>query len=173
MTYELVIRSRPREDIFEKHERFIASLTELQNEWGLREGAELPALRDPGTLPMRQVNLSTCFQKGIKATLSYQNRKYLRDEGKFDDYFYVEFDPTQFNYDLLVKNVFERYVESFDAYRGHIGDIAFVQLDFQGSRDTDFRNGVYRIYPVCFFDSELCERAFHQPPTRSRNARLT
>jgi hypothetical protein len=171
MKYDVMIRSRPSEDILQKHERFLSFLSGLGNEWGLKDGAEIPKVKDPGTLPMRQVNLSKCFQKGIKALVSYQNRKYHRDEGKFDDYFKLEFDPTKFRYELLVKSVFEEYIASFQAYTGHVGDEEFIQLDFENWRQAqvDSRSGVYRIHPICFFDRELCGRGFHLTPEEIAN----
>lgn len=150
--------------MFQRHERFMSCLSDLKNEWGLKDGAELPEVKDAGTLPMRQLNLSKCFQKGIKAFVSYQNRKYHRDEGKFDDYFKLEFDPTKFDFELLTKGVFEKYIEGFQGYRGHVGDEEFVYLDFESSRQVDSRSGVYRIYPICFFDKELCGRSFNSTP---------
>ena len=104
--YQLMIRSRPFEDIPQRHAQFMTLLSSMRSEWGLKDGAEIPTVRDPATLPMRQVNLSKCFRKGIQALVSYQNRKYFRDEAKFDDYFELEFDPTKFNYELLAQNLF-------------------------------------------------------------------
>jgi hypothetical protein len=165
MKYQMMIRSRPHEDMFLKHDRFMAFLLSLNDEWGLKEGTELPTIKDPGTLPMRQVNLSKHFQKGIKAWLSYQNRKYHLDEGKFDDYFTLEFDPTRFDYESLATDRFEEYIAVFQAYRGRIGDEEFIQLDSPGSVSVEAkRSGVYRMYPICFFDKELCNRSFHLTP---------
>ena len=114
---------------------------------------------------MQQVNLvRSVSRRELRLSVSYQNRKYHRDEGKFDDYFKLEFDPTKFDYEMLVKGVFEHYIECFQAYRGHVGDEEFVHLDFDGSRQVDVRTGVYRIYPVCFFDRELCDRCFRLTP---------
>ena len=166
MKYNLMIRSRPTEDIFQRHDRFHALLSGLRNEWGLIEGAEIPKVRNPGTRPMREVNLSNCFQKGIKALVSYQNRKYLRDEAEFDDYFTMDFDPSRFDYSLLCEFIFLKYLESFVTYVGEIGDeeLGFLGITPKCSRKIECRNAVYRIYPVCFFDRELCDRAFHLTP---------
>ena len=48
---------------------------------------------------------------------------------------------------------------------GQIGDEEFIHLDFDRAIHIEAtRSGVYRIYPVCFFDKELCEKSFHLPP---------
>ncbi|MHB1558277.1 MAG: hypothetical protein ACYC61_12525 [Isosphaeraceae bacterium] len=164
MKYELMIRSRPTEDILQRHEKLMALLSSLGNEWGLIEGAEIPTVKDPRTDPRREVNLSRCFRKGIKASVSYQNRRYFEDEAMYDDYFSLEFNPHKSHYKLLCNRVFCEYIEAFGAYLGEIGDVELVHLDFDRSRKIQKRNGVYRIYPVSFFDGELCARAFHLTP---------
>lgn len=164
MKYNLMIRSRPTEDIFRRHDRFMTLLSGLGNEWGLNEGAMPPKVKDPGTDPMREVSLSRCFPKGIKALVSYQNRKYFQDEAMYDDYFDLHFDPSKFDYSTLCERIFPEYIEAFDAYYGEIGDEELTFLGFDRSRKVEGRNAVHRIYPVCFFDRELCERAFHSTP---------
>jgi hypothetical protein len=164
MKYVMMVRSKPSGDILSKHEKLTSFLSALKSPWGAKEGAEIPQVKDPGTLPMRQVNLSKCFPKGIKALVSYQNRKYVLDEGRFDDYLVLEFDPTKFDYKPLATSDYLKYLEAFGAYRGHIGDEEFIHLDFESSRGVDYRGGVYRIHPVCYFDRELCERAFRLSP---------
>src|SRR5690349_17199712 len=115
--FQLMIRSRPTETMTLRHERLMACLTGLRNEWGIAVGSAAPAVEDPGTLAMQQVNLSKYFRKGMRARVSYQNRKYHEDEGKYDDYFTLEFNPAKFDYGLLVSECFEKLVESFHAYR--------------------------------------------------------
>ena len=168
MNFRLMMRSRPDGPIPAKHERFLSCLAELKSDWGLI-GTTWPDAKDPGTLPMQQVKLSKCFTKGIKANVSYQNRKYVRDEGQFDDYFTLEFDPKQVDYLLLVKYVFQVYLDAFGAYRGQIGDEAFIYLDFEASRHVDLRHGVFRVLPVSFFDRELCVRSYGLEPGHIAN----
>lgn len=164
MKYSLMIRSRPTEDILKRHDRFMTLLSGLRNEWGLSEGADVPTVKDPGTDSRREVNLSKYFHKGIHAIISYQNRKYLEDRARFDDYFTMEFAPSKFDYALLCMDIFMRYVESFGAYYGEIGDEELIYLDFDRKRKIEARNAVYRIYPVCFFDRQLCDKGFHLTP---------
>jgi len=113
---------------------------------------------------MLQVNLTKLFTKGIKALVSYQNRNYIRDEAKFDDYFTLEFNPAKFKYQLLATEVFQKYVDWFAAYRGDIGDEEFIYLDFEQSRGIDYRNGIYRLLPVFFLETELCTKCFGLSP---------
>src|SRR5579871_1788392 len=101
MKYVLMVRARPVEDIFKKHDRFMELLSKMNGPWGLLSTTGYPQVKNPGTLPMEQVTLTKCFRKGIKALVSYQNRKYQRDEGKFDDYFTIQFDPAKTDYQML------------------------------------------------------------------------
>jgi hypothetical protein len=156
MMYRLMIRSKPHNDMFKKHEYFMSRLRGLKNEWGI---SDIPELRDPGTLPMRQIKLSRYLRKGISGLISYQNRKYYEDEGQYDDYFTLEFNPAKHDYKLLVAECFPSYIEWFRGYRGQIADEEFIHLDFEHTRELDLRTSIYRVYPVSFFDDDLCRRA--------------
>ena len=168
MTYQVMVRARPVTDMFDKHEKFMSLLAGLRNEWGL-VGNEWPPVKDPQTLPMRIVRLSKYFRKGImRAEVSYQNRTCYEDEGQFDDYFTFDFKPESRAYELLANEVFEKYVGWFNAYSGTIKDNEIVQSDFDAWRLSGIngRNGVFRICPVCFFDSQLCMRRLPADPRR-------
>jgi len=152
--------------MFEKHEKFMSRLAELQDDWGLTTRT-WPEAKDPFTEHMEIVNLRKCFRKEIYgAEVQYQNRKYLIDHPQYDDFFMFEFNPKKLNYGELVNDIFQEYIGSFGAYVGEIHDQALIHLDFDAWRQSGIneRSGVFRFYPVCFFDQELCSRAFQLTP---------
>ncbi len=166
MTFRLMIRSRPSGDLVEKHKRLMSCLSHLTNEWGLKD-AEWPQAKDPRTNPALHMTLTKYFHRGIKASVSYQNRKHVEDHGMYDDHLELKFTPEKVNYALLVNECFEHYIEWFDAYVGEIGDMECDHLDMKAweASDTDGgRSSVFRIHPVCFFDKELCARSFGLTP---------
>ena len=183
MKYQLMIRSRPNvdESIPDKHSGFMAALAKIKDGWGLI-GSERPRLKDKklwsefGT----GVRLKGFLGTGIKGEVRYMRRetiafyktdkdhgeKYV-DEGKNDDYFTITFDPHKVNYQALVQTAFPQYLAAFAPYTGEIGDAEFGHLDFDEWRKTPGageRAAVYRIYPVSFWDQELCRRAFRLTP---------
>jgi hypothetical protein len=157
------------DEMFDKHERFMSHLARLAGDWGLVTN-EWPRANDPRTDPMRFVNLTTYFRRGINdAEVAYQNRKYHEDDPQYDDYFTFSFDPSRFDYKALVNDVFERYVEWFGAYTANIGNEELAQLDFDAWKawrksGANDRNDVFSFDPVCYFDKELCARAFRLAP---------
>jgi hypothetical protein len=166
MKYELLIRSRAlrEESIGQKHSRFIAALQQVEPPWGLK-GKGAPAAPDPGDDLIADVELGRFFGNGIHGELIYQYRREFRDEGAADDYFALKFNPEKLDYKELVLVAYPAYLSSFSAYRGQIGNAEFGLKDWDaGDRDVDYRHGVFRIYPVCFFDRQLCVRAFGLQP---------
>jgi hypothetical protein len=167
MKYELLIRSRAfcDETIEQKHTRFMAGLRSIPPPWGL-EGKEVPAPPDPGEDLIADVQLGRFFGNGIPGEIVYQYRHHgFRDEGADDDYFALKFNPEKLDYERLVHVALPIYLSSFSAYRGQIGNVEFGDKDWDaGERDVDYRHGVFRIYPVSFFDRQLCVRAFGLQP---------
>jgi hypothetical protein len=159
MKYNLMIRARPLESIAERHGRLVSALETLEGDWALQ--SKIPKPKEPNKTHREETNLAKCFAKGIKVAVSYQNRKYHVDESQYDDYFDLEFDPDKFDYAVLALDYFDRIADAFHAYRGQIGDAEFMPKDFPKAVKSEAkRNGIYRIYPVCFFDTELISRSF-------------
>jgi hypothetical protein len=178
MKYQLMLRSRPdlEETITRKHDRFIRALARIKGDWGLPAGNR-PKVREPGPKDefVIAVKLTGCLGKGIAGAISYQIRQglvYYRqhygehyiDQGKYDDYIQLEFDPYKVDYQALVGNAFLKYVAAFRPYQGKIEDEDFIPLDFEAWRKLPPRGGVHRISPVNYFDRELCRRAFRLTP---------
>ena len=165
MEYELMLRSRPvaGESVQAKHEAFRAALTGLEGAWS-GGAADWPAVPDPATREMVEVRLSGRFGRGIRGYVSYQNRKYIPDDSMYDDYFVLEFDPARIDYKRLVEDYFARYVGAFHPYLGYVADQDFLDHDFDSTRDLNDRHSIYRIYPVSFFDEQLCREALGLAP---------
>lgn len=165
MKYELLIRSRAKaeEDIATKHLRFIERLSQLEAPWGgdIRRAPQAP---DPGAELIAETDFSAFFMTDVLARVAYQFRRPFRDEGAADDWFSLRFDPTKLDYQSLASTGFAAYVEAFGAYRGEMGNAEFAFTDFDEALDFDDRWGVCRIYPVSFFDTQLCSRAFRLSP---------
>jgi hypothetical protein len=142
--------------------------------WGLRGKQPLP-VPDIGDQLQVEVDLSASLGSGIKATLSYVFRAatYLRDEGHYDDCFFVDFDHVASDYRAFVVDVFPAYVRAFQPYRAAIvldEDLAVedwervTELRRTTGKDVDGRDSVFRVGPVNYFDRELCRRAFGLAP---------
>jgi hypothetical protein len=161
MKYELMLRARPsQESVATKHAEVSLRLQRIAGSWGC-VGA-VPPVKEPTTLPKSDVNLKGSLPKGMAGRLSYQNRKHLADEGRFDDYLCLEFNPDRVDVTELLETSFVLLASAFGAYRGHVGDLEFVQRDFDRAHALDSRNAVYRFHLANYFDSELVRRAFQK-----------
>jgi hypothetical protein len=165
MKYMLTLRSRPiqAETIEEKHAAFFRNVSSLAGCWGFHTG--VPSLPAMGEQLISVVNLSKLLGRGLKGRMTYVFRSAPQDKAMYDDVLYLEFDPRKIDYSYLVNHVFPTYITAFAGYRGELGDIAFVDQDFEHEREIDSRHGIYRIYPVSFYDHLLSQRAFGLNPT--------
>lgn len=165
MKYELLLRSRAsrEESIPAKHERLLAGMREIAPPWGLG-GTTGPSAPDPGGELIAQARLTPFLGRGIRGEVVYQFRRDFRDEGSADDFLSLTFNPEKVNYAAFVDEALPKYLSAFDAYRGELGDAKFTHLDFDAARKVDFRHGVFRVYPVSYYDKQLCLRAFELEP---------
>ena len=74
----------------------------------------------------------------------------------------MEFDPRKFNLQVLIAELFHRYVEWFQGYTGEVRDTQLIQLDFDDWRKSgvDSRSGVFRIYPCAFSTQSFAKGPF-------------
>jgi len=161
------IRSRPdpADAIPKKHKRFFTGIRKLPAPWG-PTSAVWPESHDPGDNYLSVVNLNKVLNPGVKGSLNYHTRKELTDEGMSDDWLYLEFNPEKVDYAALVNSAFERYVTSLGAYVGSIEDQQSMFKHFnrwQRSRNN-YRQDVFRIQAINYFDRLLCKRAFGLRP---------
>jgi hypothetical protein len=141
----------------------LEGLRAIPKPWGLA-GEPGPKAPDPGRELIASVSLTGHLGKGIRGEVVYQFRRPFRDEGAADDFLSLSFNPERVLYQVLADHVFDQYVTTFGAYRGEVGDVAFTHKDCDAARNVDFRNGVFRINPISFFDPLLCRRAFRLEP---------
>lgn len=136
---------------------------------------------DPGAIRFESeaidsgaADFSPALHAGVSAAISYCSRSVIdADHGMYDDVLTFEFDPSAADYSLFALPIFGQLVKVFGAYRASVVldeeldlddyDRILDEVDATG-RDVDGRDGVFRISPVCFFDRELCNRAFGIPP---------
>jgi hypothetical protein len=175
MKYIVTVRSRPHADdgISSKHDRFMAGIRTLPSPWA-PESSDWPGAADPGEDYLTVIKLARIMGEGVKGSLNYRNRRVLLDEAQSDDWIRLEFNPEKVDYPALLRSAFERYVTVLGAYVGDIKDARFIANDFERWQRSkiDYRQNVFRIYPVNFFDRELCKRAFALRP-EDIAARLT
>lgn len=163
MKYELQIRSRPKPDerVVDKHERISRKLAEASELW-LPEVGEIPPAKDPRTEPALHLSLTRKLSRVVKGSIAYANRKYLLDEGRFDDWLSLEFDSQRVDFDALVTKAFPKYLAAFGAYRGYVCNEEFSSLPRPANYNS--RRDIGRVFPVSYFDSELCSRSLGVAP---------
>ncbi len=163
----MMVRSRPQKEIsvVDKHSDVINQLSQLSGDFGLKGDFEkMIEIDEPGSQHSTSKYLGKYYKRGVKATVSYKNRIHLLDEARFDDYISVNFNPLKIDYIDLITNAFKHYISAMSAYYASIGDDEFIYIDFDKARKLNNRNKIYRIHPICYFDSELCLRAFELKP---------
>jgi hypothetical protein len=110
--------------------------------------------------------LDRLFKQKVRCDVTIQQREQeLEDRALFDDYLDIEFTPTRVAFRSLIDPVFRCCVEYEPVYRAFVGLADFLFLDRPVTIRKDWRNEVYRIHPVNFFDRELCKRAFKSTPS--------
>lgn len=171
--FEFRRRTRASDDYMELHRRLLNHLRKAGDPWwnpktsisnpDMREGLET------------QVNLGPGLPRNVTGYVSYVFRdpSYSLDTAEFDDRLILDASVEQPDYELMAVHLFPILVEGFRPYRAGVVIDEELALDdwdraieiFQASgRDADGRDGVIRIPPVCFFDNELCRRAFRLRP---------
>ncbi|MCZ2342870.1 MAG: hypothetical protein LC104_13935 [Bacteroidales bacterium] len=165
MKYELMIRARvnPAQSIEAKHNELLTSLSHIPSHWGFAS-IDVP-VPDIKHHLLATINLKRYLHKGIRGSINYQYRHSMNDDPSNDDFLEMSFNPQKVGYADLVHAVFDQYVEAFRAKLADISDNKFIDLDFEEWRKVSARyGGVYRVYPVSFYDAVLCHRAFGLTP---------
>lgn len=162
MTYELMIRARAQEaiPIDEVHRRVFDALLSLPDPWSLT--APVPAVPKVEGLSAG-VALRGKLGKGIRGHVMYPLRRMLRDAASSDDTIDLLFSPKRVNISEAAELVLPTLIEAIGAYKAQFGDEDLV-LRKTGAPLGDQRCIVARLYPICFYDAELCRRAFGIEP---------
>ena len=177
LRYKLGLRHRAtlEESVGERHATFIENLRNLAPPWGIPAGYVAKEASVPRGKLSARITLKGALGSPLKGFVAYILRKdnYLGpDEAFYDDVFFVEFNPSKVDYGSFVRSVFRRYVEAFDAYRATVMELntggedwaEVVQRFRTTGKNTDGRDGVYRISAVNYYDALLCRRAFGLTP---------
>ena len=118
------------------------------------------------------LDLRGALVDGLSGQVLYRARfaGYLsRDIGQSDDFVSLSLNPEKADYARFCSATLPRLIEIFGAYRAAVEtDKAVMLADFEVTRvqsqktgrNVSGRDGVYRIWPVCFIDDLLCRRAF-------------
>ncbi|MFZ6769426.1 hypothetical protein ACO0LM_20435 [Undibacterium sp. Di26W] len=156
-------------------------LCKLPQPWGL-DGVPMKSLPNY----QGQISTGVSYTKQLKASpiknfgIGFFNRNRRDeppDESSYDDTmtvgFYVK--KVDQNWKYLFSEVFPTYIQAFKPYVGELTEDRIFSSDI-GSRnfDTgeiyrnpdfiDSRQGVCRIWPVNYWDRELCHKAFQLTP---------
>lgn len=160
MKYSVMWRSRitPELSASKKHEQFVRRASALGGEWAIHhEAIKLNA--DFGSELLVQLRLKPFIDGVSDATVVYRYRSRVEDSGESDDFLEFMFSTTRVSYAEFVESAFIDYADAFDAYRAESGPPGLQDYDAEFD-DQDSREGVFRIYPLSFYDHELCERSF-------------
>ncbi|EEF61444.1 hypothetical protein [Pedosphaera parvula] len=167
MKYSLELRSRPKreESVAEKHSRLVAAFQGLPAPWTWKKTA--PPAPGFGRELTAHCAIGKWLGDGLKGNVFYTFRRDLVDEPGRDDFLEIQFDASTINYKELLNPVFPQLVIAFDAYLGWLQPEELIERDLETLYEIRFdaRSMVHRIFPACYFDKELCGRAFKLTPT--------
>lgn len=151
---------------------FVQRADSLGDPWW--RGTAGPELSEDQSLEI-QVNLGSRLPSDATGYAAYVLRDpaYLGDSALFDDRCVLEFEVDERSYRDLARVGFRGYVEAFRPYRAQVlldEDLALDDWDeatvrkASSGRDEDGRDGIVRVWPVAYYDAELCRRAFGLRP---------
>jgi hypothetical protein len=159
----LHLRARPQDvpSIERRHERLIAGLSALDRERYRLKPEKLSTLDTSKVLPATEVSLTRGFPSRMKGFATYYNRDYAEDYGRCDDFLDLEFDPRDYDYNYVAREMFPTAVQAFSPYLGFI-----AHRDEWSSRKPfmEMRSEVRQFDLVNYYDRELCRRAFGLTP---------
>lgn len=171
------LRARPNLDrsAEDLHRQIVAGLELIPRPWGLTDAASSPATEDLVTIFPLTFQTQPAPVEILESHLSYALRSaaYLRDAAQYDDQLVLRFVPAP-NASLgTLGEWVARSAQIMGAYRGALvvdeelaADDweACIRLGRESGRDIDGRDSVFRIWPVSFWDTELCRRAWGLSP---------
>ena len=151
---------------------FLRRADSLPERWWRK--ADGPEFVEDGALEL-QVNLGSRLPSNATGYVAYVLRDfdYLGDSAVSDDRCILEFIVGDRSYRDLARVGFRAYVEAFRPYRAQLTLDEDLALDdweqaiarrTVSGRDEDGRDGIARIWPVAYYDAELCRRAFGLQP---------
>ncbi|MCQ8279220.1 hypothetical protein NFI95_12270 [Acetobacteraceae bacterium KSS8] len=142
----------------------------IEGLWSPAQRGKRPKLLGANDIAPTAV-LNRFLVPGIYGQIFFAGRfpKFIeQDVASSDDYVCFDIDSDQVDFVLLCNDVFPALTDAFGSYRAALETDAVVSAaDFEKVRaqsktkpDSDGRNGVIRLWPVCFMDDLLCRRSF-------------
>jgi hypothetical protein len=171
MFVDLRMRRRARldEPIPTLNAKLVEQFMAVPGFWGEgKTAADAPLEQDEtGSLDLRR-----SLRDGLSGQVIYMARfpGYLaKDVARADDTMRVRLNTDKIDYASFCTETLPRLITIFGSYRGYMetdpkvraADWEVVrQQSRQTGRTIDGRDGIFRIWPVCWFDGELSQRAF-------------
>lgn len=172
MFIDAMIRRRAAldEPIPELNARVVERLVAIPGFWG--EGKTAADAPNDFKGEGAALDLRKALRPGLSGQALYIPRfpGYLsRDVGSADDFLRIRLNTEKVDYAEFCSVTLPQLIEVFRPYRGAVEtDASIWSADNDairskrrpGGPDINGRDSVYRIWPVCFFDDLLCQRAF-------------
>ena len=172
MLVDVALRRRAvlDEEIPRINARFVEQFLKLPGFWGKDKTASDAPNDFSGE--GAALDLRKALQPGLSGQALYVPRfpAYVsKDVAQSDDFLNIRVDTDKANYTGFVRETLPRLIEIFGCYRAATETDEVVRrsdnaASRQQSKATGLnmsgRDGVYRIWPVCYFDELLCQRAF-------------
>jgi hypothetical protein len=171
MFVDVMIRRRARldEPVEALNAKMVDQLRAVPGVWGEgKTAADAPFEKgETASLDLRKA-----LRDGLSGQIVYMARfaGYLsKDVSKADDTLRLRLDTGKVDYAAFCKETLPQLVALFGAYSGYVetddkvraADWEIVrQQSRQTGRNIDGRDSIQRIWPVCWFDTELSQRSF-------------
>lgn len=162
------------DDINQLHENLIEGLRSMPvGFWNKEASLDNPDLSKGLEC---QINLGSGLPDSIYGYVAYvyRNANYIRNIAEFDDrLIFTAENLESIFYSLLVSSYFPSLIKAFAPYRAIINldeDLALddwdkvIEMGVSEGNDLDGRDGVFRIWPVSYYDRNLCKKAFDMEP---------
>lgn len=163
MKYSCHLTARPSEavSIAEKHAKLVSGLAGINGAWGFSSADH--AAPDPGRDISAHLSLGKLLRgRGVRGFVNYRLRAGLREDSGCDDLIDLDFNPERVDFGALIESL-PQYIAAFDPYFAYVADEEFGFLDFDRSRNMNYRVSVLRVYPICFLGGGLCVQALGLP----------
>jgi hypothetical protein len=163
-------RAESGEVISELNSSLLNRLSKIKGLWAESKSVE-DVCFDAGNGESAASDLSPCLVNAVNGAISYASRlpAAIKDKATSDDSIILKFDSDEIDFHKFCNDVFPEIIEAFSPYRAVIitdldqdlDDFEDIVQESQSTgKDIDGRDSVFRIYPVNYFDDEMCKRAF-------------
>jgi hypothetical protein len=171
MIIEIMLRRRLTldESMRELNDRLVTAFAKISSFWGPGKSpsdAPFDGDEDVATLDLRK-----SLQKGLGGQAIYHGRfpGYMEDHASNDDMLMLRLNTEKIEYIEFCTNTLPLLIQAFEPYVATVetdedvgvADWRVMSEHWQKTRQSiGGRQGVFRIWPVNFFDDILCRRSF-------------